>query len=135
MNVLADSSLGGLQVLAVGTIVLLIMWATTQSHRSDIAEAVRNLGAVPLSINWSPRFFAPRGAPREYEVRMRLPSGQEVTALCQCSMWTGVYWKDTPWLRLQQDHTRALAVGKCGHCGYALRAGWHCCPKCGTTVV
>ncbi len=121
-------------MVAAISLTILIWWGCLEARKTSIAAAVHGLGAVPLSISWSPRLLAPNGSPPQYKVQMRLPSGHVVTARCQCSLWTGVYWKDTPWLRLQPDPATLLVAGGCPRCGYTLRGGWHCCPNCGAAI-
>jgi hypothetical protein len=69
---------------------------------------------------------------------MRYPSGQVVSALCQCDVFTGVYWKDTPWMQFQPVNMAAPppipATITCHACGYPMRADWRCCPKCGRAI-
>lgn len=114
-------------------VTTLVFWVRRQWHRSTINAAVRQLGAVPLSIEWSPMFFLFCRTSTHYRVTMRLPSGQVVTSLCQCNVFSGVYWKDTPWLQFQPAPVPPAIPqnASCHQCHYSLQTDWRCCPKCG----
>ena len=118
-------------LIIAGLVFGFIHWGFMQMHKSTIADAVRGLGAAPLSIEWVPMFFMPKGTATHYRVQMRLHSGQVVTAVCQCSLWAGVYWKDTPWLHAPQIQAVQPRGVSCAACGYPLQTGWRCCPRCG----
>ncbi len=118
-------------LIIAGLVFGFIHWAFVRAHKSAIANAVHRLGATPVSIEWRPKFFGFRGSGTRYQVQMRLHSGQVVTAVCQCSLWAGVYWKDMPWLQAPQIPAVHPQGVSCAGCGYPLQTGWRCCPRCG----
>lgn len=122
-----------LPVVLILIVVLIVNLAVTKYHKSAIADAVRDLGAVPLAITWWPTLFiGPRA--RHYKARMQFPSGEIVTAICHCSFFAGVYWRDTPWLSRSQASTLPQTTLHCRTCGQPLQTDWKCCPKCGNPV-
>ena len=116
-------------LLLMASFVVGLIWLRMSVHKSTIRDAVKNLGATPLRIQWWPTLWS--HCDTHYNVTMHFPGQPPCSVLCQCSLWRGVYWKDTPWLaRPYSSPPITASTSTCKSCGYALQSEWRCCPKC-----
>lgn len=129
----------GFLVLVVA-IVIFCRWLAMGAHKSAIRTEVTKLKSKLINIRW-----IPGGGDKNdtvYEVTLVLPSGKQVSAMCKCNVWHGVYWKSMPWLLRESAPKRDFApaakpmrvVADCSTCGYGLQDGWVACPNCGNEV-
>lgn len=130
--------------LLVLSAVVFFHWISMRSHKSSIRMEVAKLRARLVDIRWMPFYGWGDKNDTFYEVTMVLPSGREVSAICKCNTWHGVYWKSTPWAQeLMKEPVMAITadehpqqiISDCKTCGYGIQKRWVVCPNCGTDVV